>query len=115
MAKYYKITIDDEVFDEGLTYREACELAEEMALETYPRDENHELNYRRANYRIAYERGYKQAKKDTIAIIKDYVEKGVRCMEQSDKFQMHTFWDGFHNCAENILRELEERNEKQNT
>lgn len=30
MAKYYKVTIDDEVFDEGLTYREACELAEEL-------------------------------------------------------------------------------------
>lgn len=28
--KYYKVTIDDEVFDEGLTYREACELAEEL-------------------------------------------------------------------------------------
>ena len=83
--------------------------AEEMALETYPRNEDRELNYRRANYRIAYERGYKQAEKDTIAIIKDYVEKGIRCMEQSDKFQMHTFWDGFHNCAENILRELEEK------
>ena len=38
--------------------------AEEMALETYPRDEDRELNYRRANYRIAYERGYKQAEKD---------------------------------------------------
>lgn len=66
-------------------------------------------------YNLAYKRGYEQAKKDTIAIIKDYVEKGIRCMEQSDKFQMHTFWDGFHNCAENILRELEERNEKQTT
>lgn len=30
MTKYYKVTIDDEVFDEGLTYREACELAEEL-------------------------------------------------------------------------------------
>ncbi len=30
MAKYYKVTIDDEVFYEGLTYREACELAEEL-------------------------------------------------------------------------------------
>lgn len=30
MAKYYKVTIDDEVFDEGLTYREACRLAEAL-------------------------------------------------------------------------------------
>ena len=43
--------------------------AEEMALETYPRDEDRELNYRRANYRIAYERGYEQAEKDILAII----------------------------------------------
>lgn len=43
--------------------------AEEMALETYPRDEDRELNYRRANYRIAYERGYKQAEKDILSTI----------------------------------------------
>lgn len=38
--------------------------AEGKALEAYPRDEDRELNYRRANYRIAYERGYNQAEKD---------------------------------------------------
>ena len=38
--------------------------AEERAMEAYPRDEDRELNYRRANYRIAYERGYEQAEKD---------------------------------------------------
>lgn len=38
--------------------------AEEMALKAYPRDEDRELNFRRTNYRIAYERGYKQAEKD---------------------------------------------------
>jgi len=43
--------------------------AEEMALEAYPRDEDRELNYRRANYRIAYERGYKQAEKDILSIV----------------------------------------------
>ena len=55
-----------------------------------------------------YKEGYEQAEKDIIAIVKEYLEKGLRCMELSDKFQMHTFWDGFHNCAENILRELED-------
>ena len=43
--------------------------AEEMALEAYPRDEDRELNFRRTNYRIAYERGYKQAEKDITTII----------------------------------------------
>ena len=48
--------------------------AEEMALEAYPRDEDRELNYRRANYRIAYERGYKQAEKDTIAEVEKWLK-----------------------------------------
>lgn len=43
--------------------------AEERALEAYPRDKDSELNYRRANYRIAYERGYNQAEKDIIEMI----------------------------------------------
>ena len=51
--------------------------AEEMALEAYPRDEDRELNYRRANYRIAYERGYKQAEKDIIAIIESRLSEIV--------------------------------------
>ena len=49
--------------------------AEEMALKPYPRDEERELNYRRANYRIAYERGYKQASKDIIAIIESLISE----------------------------------------
>ena len=28
-------------------------------------------------------------------------------IEQGDG-EVYIFWDGFHNCAENILRELEE-------
>lgn len=40
--------------------------AEQRALEAYPRNDDKELNFRRANYRIAYERGYEQAEKDTI-------------------------------------------------
>ena len=107
--------------------------AEERALETYPNENFIDHTYAemcRGFYEEGYEqaekdltdvaqfssgldgffygKGYKQAEKDIIAIVKEYVEKGLRCMEQSDKFQMHTFWDGFHNCAENILRELED-------
>ena len=43
--------------------------AEEAALEAYPRDDDRDLNFRRKNYRIAYERGYVQAEKDIIALI----------------------------------------------
>lgn len=51
--------------------------AEEMALEAYPRDEERELNYRRTNYRIAYERGYKQAEKDILALIESRLSEIV--------------------------------------
>lgn len=81
--------------------------AEERALEAYPHYTAENIT-EVTNARHFFVKGYEQAEKDIITIIKDYVEKGFRCMEQSDKFQMHTFWDGFHNCAENILRELEE-------
>lgn len=57
--------------------------------------------------RDIYQEGYEQAKEDFIALVKQYLEKGERCMEQVDAFQMYPFWDGFHNCAENILRELD--------
>ena len=56
----------------------------------------------------ACQRGYEQAEKDLIALVKQYIEKGERCMEQEGESQIYAFWSGFHNCAENILRELEE-------
>lgn len=55
-----------------------------------------------------YNNGYEQAEKNFLALVKQYIEKGERCMEQDGESKIYTFWDGFHNCAENILRELEE-------
>ena len=49
--------------------------AEEKALEAYPRDEDRELNFRRTNYRIAYERGYKQAEKDILSFIESRISE----------------------------------------
>ena len=49
--------------------------AEEMALEAYPRDEDRELNFRRTNYRIAYERGYKQAEKDILSFVESRISE----------------------------------------
>lgn len=54
-----------------------------------------------------YGKGYEQAEKDILAIVKQYIEKGERCMDGDGESQIYAFWDGFHNCAENILRELE--------
>ena len=48
-------------------------------------------------------------KEKVISIIKEYVAKGERCMKQSDEQKedkIYIFWDGFHNCAENILEEI---------
>ena len=48
---------------------------------------------------------------ELIKIVEQYVEKGQRCMDMSKNEQgAYTFWDGFHNCAENILRELKDFN-----
>ena len=56
--------------------------AEERALEAYPRDENDkELNYRRANYRIAYERGYEQALKDIGIVNELTAQQGIAIIE----------------------------------
>ena len=48
-------------------------------------------------------------------IVQEYVEKGSRCMNEctdADDPGIYNFWDGFHNCALNILRELEEENKE---
>lgn len=90
--------------------------AEQKALEAYPKVENGKIwtstfgvievdKY--APERKAFQKGYEQAEKDFLAIVKQYIEKGERCMEQEGESQIYAFWDGFHNCAENILRELE--------
>ena len=55
-----------------------------------------------------YGQGYEEAVQDIIVIVKEYLEKGKRCIEDASESQTCSFWDGFLNCAENILRELEE-------
>jgi hypothetical protein len=96
------------------------EAAEESCVKAFPYiDEYHEYDRHkvddaREDYKEGFKAGakyfYEQAEKDLLAIVKEYMEKGERCMQQSyeDREQgEYTFWDGFHNCAENILRELE--------
>ena len=49
-----------------------------------------------------------------MAILKEYREKGIRCMLQSEEHNepdYQKFWDGFQNCAQNIKRELEVEHE----
>lgn len=50
-----------------------------------------------------------QDKQDIAEIVQQYIDKGDRCMDQSatdDDQGGYTFWDGFHNCAVNIMQEL---------
>lgn len=73
----------------------------------------------------SFEAGKQEAFSEIKKIVKQYIDKGNRCIEQSetdmeegydcdhnhseDEEQCYNrimFWDGFTNCAENIFREL---------
>ena len=52
-----------------------------------------------------YELGRTQIKE----AVQESIDKGERCMDQSEGDQgSYSWWDGFHNCAQGIMRELEE-------
>ena len=62
-------------------------------------------------HRKIFQQGYSQAIKDLATIVQQFADKGDRCMDQSatdDDQGGYTFWDGFHDCAINILRELKD-------
>lgn len=95
--------------------------AEEASMKVYPEDivtVNGPLDGGRPiqvdediRYRKGFIKGYELAINGMLEIVKEYVKKGVRCMDQSsdaDDQGGYTFWDGFHNCAENLLRELKD-------
>lgn len=65
--------------------------AEQRALEAYPRDDDKELNFRRANYRIAYERGYEQAEKDLALTWEDIERIEHYCEQVNREHNMGTF------------------------
>lgn len=53
----------------------------------------------------------KWQKERLAKIVKYYFDHGDKCMEQSNDAKDqggYTFWDGFNNCAECILRDLED-------
>lgn len=55
-------------------------------------------------------------KEQIKAIIKQYADKGERLLEEAygngDHASTTGFWEGFKNCAENLLRELEDMQEE---
>lgn len=54
--------------------------------------------------RLGFIEGYEQAEKFFISKLEEYMAKGEKCMDDGSNY---AFWDGFHNCATNLLRELE--------
>lgn len=76
--------------------------AEEMALKAYPRDEDRELNFRRTNYRIAYERGYKQAEKD-LALTWEDIRKIVTLFSEVS-FECFDTKSANEMCEETLTR-----------
>lgn len=78
--------------------------AEEMALKAYPRDEDRELNFRRANYRIAYERGYKQAEKDLALTWRDIMVICEHYVDVNYEYDYHSIQEKY----EEILRRFKE-------
>lgn len=56
-----------------------------------------------------FRNGYEKALRDIETVVRQYEKKGSRMMDESGEAGEqggYTFWDGFHNCASNILREL---------
>ena len=54
--------------------------------------------------RLGFIEGYELAEMFFISKLKEYMAKGEKFMEDGSNY---AFWDGFHNCATNLLRELE--------
>jgi len=53
----------------------------------------------------------KMSKELAKLITDQFIEKGKRCEQQAvedNDQENHIFWDGFRNCAENILRSVKE-------
>lgn len=62
------------------------------------------------------EKFYDLGKAQIKEAVQELVDKGERCMDQSEDNQdAYNWWDGFHNCAQGIMRELEEEREDKET
>lgn len=92
-------------------------LTREEKCRACPRHESDSCGYvsrglqRKCQYLDDWQEGVQDAVHAIADLARRYVEKGGRCMDQctEDKDQGgYAFWDGFHDCAAGILREVEE-------
>lgn len=51
-------------------------------------------------------------KEKVLDLISKYIDQGDRCMDFGG--EEYPFWDGFHNCAVNLYREIEELDSQEN-
>lgn len=58
-------------------------------------------------FKKGYLIGYAKAMQRMKDIVTRYEKKSYKCMDDSMDDDCYIFWDGFHNCSENILREIE--------
>lgn len=81
--------------------------SEEVANELFPRNIDEPDSLAEAVGRQAVIDGYELAEEFFISKLKEYIAKGEKFMEDVvDNDGTYQFWDGFHNCAENLLREF---------
>lgn len=58
------------------------------------------------------EEGRRQEKEDNLAIIKDNINCAARCMGESTGYEEFPYWDGAHDMANAIRREIEKEEQK---
>lgn len=79
-------------------------MLERMGKTNLPQKQKVDLNKEKIQLEAAY-----------LQTIKEFIEKGKRCEQQAvedNDQENYIFWGGFRNCAENILREVEESAEE---
>ena len=58
------------------------------------------------------EEGRRLEKEDCLAIIKDNVNRASRCMDEATGYEEYPYWDGAHDMANAIRREIEREEQK---
>ena len=56
--------------------------------------------------------GRRLEKEDCLAIIKDNVNRASRCMDEATGYEEYPYWDGAHDMANAIRREIEKEEQK---
>ena len=58
------------------------------------------------------EEGRRLEKEDCLIIIKDNINRASRCMDEATGYEEYPYWDGAHDMANAIRREIETEEQK---